>query len=411
MAIEEPPYRVLEKKLAAYREQGLVAMQALEDRQTTDSDIAFLASSLDEKLVDLHDAARRYTIAGKGDHRLRHRVANAIGQILEHDLTDSERDMVADIVTSLVRQAELDLRQSIAHRVCFMEGVPPEVVLQLAHDEFTVAEPVLEFSPVLTDMDLLYIIKSKPAEYWHAIARRKLLDVSVVDALVGVRDDSTAVNLLLNDAVELKTSALEAFAELTKYSDKLAEPLLRRKELPQKIAMDLFWHVAAPLRAHILKNFNIPKNKLDEALQDALEDFKDTSEGYHEPKPSKLMIDLAVQYGRADRISDAVLIKTLRRGQTRFFIALMAERTGLGFSTIHEIMRQVGGQGMAVACRAVKIQKENFVSLFLLSRSLTRGDRAVDALELRKAIKYYDALTEEMAVTILANTIIGATQH
>jgi uncharacterized protein (DUF2336 family) len=174
--------------------------------------------------------------------------------------------------------------------------------------------------------------------------------------------------------------------------------------------MDLFWHVSSGLRSQILKKFNIPKAKLDEALQDALEDFKDTAEGYREPKPSKLMIDLATQYGGADKISDAVLIKTLRRGQVSFFMALMGERTGLSYETIHQIMRQVGGQGMAVACRAVKVQKENFVSLFLLSRSLTRGDRAVDALELRKAIKYFDALSEEMAVSILANTIIDNVQ-
>ncbi|NBX66173.1 MAG: DUF2336 domain-containing protein [Proteobacteria bacterium] len=412
MAIDKPPYKVLEEKLAGYREQGLFAMQAIEDRApAATTDIGFLASSLDEKLVDLHDATRRYTIAGKADLMLRKRIANAIGQILEHDLSDAERDMVADIVTSLVRQAERDLRESISQRLCFMEEAPLEVVLQLAHDSIEVAQPVLEYSPVLTDMDLLYIIQSKSHEYWQAIARRKLLDSSVVEALVDVKEENTALNLLLNDSIELKTTALEAFAELTKYSDKLAEPLLRRKELPQKIAMDLFWHVSAQLRTHILKNFNIPKAKLDEALQDALEDFKDTAEGYHEPKPSKLMIDLATQYGRAGKISDAALIKTLRRGQVRFFVALMGERTGLSHETIHQIMRQVGGQGMAVACRAVKTQKENFVSLFLLSRSLTRGDRAVDALELRKAIKYYDALTEEMAVSILANTIIDASSN
>jgi hypothetical protein len=123
------------------------------------------------------------------------------------------------------------------------------------------------------------------------------------------------------------------------------------------------------------------------------------------------MLDLAIQYGQVNRITDAMLIKTLRRGQVRFFVALMAERTGLSFDTVHEIMRQVGGQGMAIAARATGITKENFVSLFLLARSYTRGDKAVDAIELRKAVKYYNALTEDMATTIMANTIIVGTKH
>lgn len=404
------PHVIIEQKLATHRGLGAERMATILD-QNADMEIGFSAISLDEKLVDLHDASKRYVLGGQQDDQLRTRVANTVGQILEHSLSANERAMVADIIMSLVRQAEIDLKESISERICMMDGIPEDVVLQLAHDTIQVAKPILEHSPVLSDMDLLYIIQSKSAEYWQAIARRKLLDVTVVDALVGCNDESTALCLLLNDSIELKISALEAFAELSKYSDSLAEPLLRREGLPQKIVMDLFWHVSADLREHILGNYNIPKEKLDEALHDALDDFTDTAAGLQDPKPSKLMVDLAEQYGRMDRITDAILIKTLRRGQVRFFVAMMSERTGLPHSTIHQIMRQVGGQGMAVACRATNVRKENFVSLFLLSRSLTRGDRAVDAIELRKAIRYYDAMTEDMATTILANTIISGTKQ
>ncbi|MBU6235292.1 MAG: DUF2336 domain-containing protein [Alphaproteobacteria bacterium] len=405
-----PPHELIEKKLAVYRGIGAAEMASITNKNN-DIDIGFSAQSLDEKLVDLHDASRRYALGGKSDALMRERVVSAVGQILNHDLSFKEKSMVADIVLTLIRQAEIDLRESISERLCVMPEVPPEIVLNLAHDAISVAKPVLQYSPVLSEMDLLYIIQSKSAEYWQAIARRKLLDVSVVDALVDCSDEGTALCLMLNDSIELKTSALEAFAELSKYSEKLAEPLLRRKELPQKIVMDLFWHVSGHLREHILKNFDIPKDKLDAALQDALEDFTDTAAGLQDPKPSKLMQDLAEQYGRIDRITDGILIKTLRRGQVRFFVALMSERTGLPYTTVHQLMRQVGGQGMAVACRATGVLKENFVSIFLLSRSLTRGDRAVDALELRKAIKYFDAMTEDMASTILANTIVAGTKQ
>lgn len=363
--------------------------------------------SLDQMLVELHDAQRRYATASTRKNSLeRQRVVQSVAQILETPITDDDRDMVADVLLSLVRQAERDLRESLSERLCVMEDVPEDVVLYLAHDVINVAKPVLQYSPVLTEQDLLYIIQSKTCEYWQIIAQRKLLDSSVVDALVDRNDETTAMNLLLNDSIALKISALEAFAELSKYSEALAEPLLRRRECPQKLAMDLYWHVSTLLRDRIVKDFKIPKDKLDAALQDALEDFSDTASGTQEPKPSVLMTDLAKQYGKLERINDVMLVRTLRRGQVRFFVALMAERSGLNVTTIHEIMRQVGGQGMAVACRAMGIVKENFVSLFLLSRSLTRGDQAVDALELRKAIKYYDALTEDLATTILADSIL-----
>ncbi len=366
------------------------------------------ASSLDEMLVALHDAQRTYaTSKTETSDIARQRVVHTVAHILESEVTEAQRGMVADILLSLVRQAEADLRASLSERLCIMEDAPEDLILFLAHDIITVAEPILKYSDVLTEQDLLYIIQSKSAEYWQAIAQRKLLDSCVVDALVDRNDETTAKYLLLNDSIALKENAIEAFAELSKYSDELAEPLLSRKEVPQKVAMELFWHVSAHLRQFIVKNYNIPKDRLDAALQDALEDFADTTTlGTQEPRPSALMVDLARQYGNLERINDAMLVKTLRRGQVRFFLALMAQRTGLKAQTIHDLMRQVGGQGLAVASRAVGIAKENFVSLFLLSRSLTRGDQAVDALELRKAIKYYDAMTEDMASSILADSIL-----
>jgi len=373
---------------------------------TTDIDISFTPASFDEMLVDLHDAQRRYNSAEEKETSIaRTRVVQVVSDIAGSALTDQERALAADILLSLVRQAEIDLRESLSERLCVMDGVPEDLILFLAHDVISVAKPVLQYSKILTETDLLYIIQSKGREYWQTIAQRKLLNSTVVDALVDKRDESTAMNLLLNESVELKISAMEVFAELVHYSDRLAEPLLARPELPRKLAMDLFWHVSQDLRTHIVDRFEVSKEQLDAALQDALADFSDSPVAGQVLKPSALMMDLAHQYKRLNRITDGILIKTLRRGQTRFFIALFAERTGLDHSTVLEIMRQIGGQGMAVACRAVNVSKENFLSLFLLSRSLVVADQAVDALELRKAIKYFDALTEIMATRILTTTI------
>lgn len=363
--------------------------------------------SLDEMLVDLHDAQRKYATSTRDKlSASRQRVVQTAAQIIETNISDRERVMVGEILLSLVRQAERDLRESLSERLCVMEDVPEDVVLFLAHDIITVAKPMLNYSPVLTETDLLYIIQSKGREYWQAIAQRKLLDTAVVDALVDRNDEATAINLVLNDTVALTETAISAFAELSRYSEKLAEPLLRRKEVPQNVAMELYWHVSTALRTKIVTDFNIPKDKLNAALHDALQDFSDTAAGLEDPKPSALMVDLAKQYAKLERIDDTMLVKTLRRGQTRFFVALMAERSNLPATTIYELMRQLGGQGMAIACRAMGVAKENFVSLFLLSRSLTRTEQTVDALELRKAIRYFDAITQDFAASILADSII-----
>lgn len=368
-------------------------------------EVGFEASMLDTLLVDLHEAQKAIVQKDSFDREDRQRVIQVISAILGTDLSQHDREMASDVVLSLIRQAETDLRESLAERLCAMENVPEQLILFLAHDNISVAKPVLQYSPCLSDTDLLYIIQAKGTEYWQAIARRRLLEAGVINALAAKRDEPTAMELLLNRAVTLPLSAVEIFADLSKYSVNMAEPLLRRPEIPRDTVMDIYWYVSQDLRDQIVSKFNITRDKVDEALQDALQDFADTAGGVKDPKPSNLMTDLARQYRRTNRINDLMLIKTLRRGQVRFFIALFAERMGLDHLTVFSLMRQVGGQGMAVACRAKDVTKENFISIFLLSRSLTRGDRAVDASELRRAIRYYDAMTPVMAARILMNTV------
>lgn len=365
--------------------------------------------SFDTLLVELHEAQNQFGHRSHAEQSLaRARVVEAVAALANAALTAEERDLVSDILLSLVRQAELDLRMSLSERLCAMDGVPEDLILFLAHDVIPVARPVLRYSELLTETDLLYIIQSKSAEYWQAIAQRRLLNETVVSALVEKRDEKTAHCLLLNERICFENSAMGIFSELSKYSTRLAEPLLARPEISQSIAMSMFWHVSQELRTDILKRFNIPKATLDAALGDALNDFSGAPFAPAlELYPTPLMIDLARQYKRLSRITDTILIKTLRRGQIRFFMALFSERTGLDYDTIHELLRQKGGQGMAVACRAIGVTKENFVSLFMISRTMVRSDDVIDAAELRKAIRYFDALTQVMATRILTGKIHG----
>jgi hypothetical protein len=53
----------------------------------------------------------------------------------------------------------------------------------------------------------------------------------------------------------------------------------------------------------------------------------------------------------------------------------------------------------------MNISKENFVSMFLLGRTIARADEAVNAEELKMAMRYYDGLTFKMAKSILRESL------
>ena len=89
--------------------------------------------------------------------------------------------------------------------------------MALAHDlTAVVAAPILQYSPLLSDADLIEIIAcAQVREVLTAIAGRKPVSEDVSDKLVQSLDVSAVAALLVNrDAIEVKISRLAAYCGL-----------------------------------------------------------------------------------------------------------------------------------------------------------------------------------------------------
>jgi len=73
------------------------------------------------------------------------------------------RKMTYDVLDILVRDQVTRVRQVIAEALKDVADAPPDIIRLLAHDcEIVVAGPVLQYSPLLSDEDLLEIIGEVP---------------------------------------------------------------------------------------------------------------------------------------------------------------------------------------------------------------------------------------------------------
>jgi uncharacterized protein (DUF2336 family) len=358
----------------------------------------------DPLLVNLHDSVSAY----KTDRRnsdCSQDLINNVAAILDANLSESEGNLAADILISLIKQAEKDIRKNLADRLAPRDDLHATLLHYLAYDDIDVAQPVLKFSPLLKDMDILLIIQSKGSEHWQAVADRADISDRVVDLLVAQQDMKTSTCLLRNETIDMDERHLEKIKGQAICDETLADELLNYKTLPRQLAVEIYWHVSIALRNDIANRFDIANNEVNRALEDCVQDFSDTMLQDNARDPSTLMNEVAGLYFAQDKISEHRLVNTLRRRQGRFFIALFSMKSGLKNEIVWNMMRQVGGQGLAVACRAMAISKENFVSMFLLSRTIARSHQAVNADELRMAMRYYDSLTFKTAKDILKDSI------
>ncbi len=358
----------------------------------------------DPLLVSLHDSLRLFKYDQNGDTYY-NSVEASILDILDARLQDTEKAIVTDIIIGIVKQARHDIQKTLSEKLSFRDDLPATLLHYLAYADIHVAQPVLLNSTQLSDVDIMYIIQSKGQDHWRVIARRPEINENVIACLTAKKDAETNIGLLENDTISMSSSLIKQIAAIAGTSEALADKLVAYKDLPQQVAVSLYWHVSTTLRQDIKNRFGIEGRVIDEALEDTMQDFTDSVLQCESMKPSKTMIDIAQRYHAEGRIDEDMLVECLRRRQGRFFIALFACRTKLSHSVVWTMMRQSGGQGLAVASRATNISKKNFVSIFLLSGTLARSQHPVSGDELRMAIRYYEGLSYKVAKDILCDSI------
>jgi hypothetical protein len=193
----------------------------------------------------------RLTDDGNEDVRLALvRRITALAPDLSDDERNRAREKVHESLTRLAQDAIPKVRALLAEALKDVAHAPPSVINRLARDaEIAVAAPVLTFSPVLTDADLLSIIENHPAsEHLSAIARRPGgLTERVTEAIVGTDDTGAIADMLTNRGAQIREATLDALIDRAAAVPAWHGPLVRRPSLPDDAARRLAVYVSDTL--------------------------------------------------------------------------------------------------------------------------------------------------------------------
>ncbi|MBN9553322.1 MAG: DUF2336 domain-containing protein [Alphaproteobacteria bacterium] len=149
----------------------------------------------------------------------------------------------------LARDSAAKVRAILADEIKHLDCVPREVALRLAHDvEDLVAAPILEYSPLLSDADLMEIIAGGQArEALAVIARRRPLSEDVSDRLVQSLDVPAVAALLVNPDARMRKETLDRIVEEAEAIESWHEPLVLRADLSARAIRRIGGFVGASL--------------------------------------------------------------------------------------------------------------------------------------------------------------------
>jgi uncharacterized protein (DUF2336 family) len=212
----------------------------------------------DAMLAHDKDPGIRCELAGKIA-----RLAPSLDQEARADI----RELTLEILQDLARDQIPRVRQIVSEALKDIAGAPPEIIKRLARDaDLMVAAPVLQFSPVLTDDDLIAVIAEGAASgQLAAISRRDGLAEDVSDAVAGSLDEFAIAALLANDSAQIREETLDAIIEQAASVPEWHAPLVSRPQLPSGAAVRLAQFVADQL-LDVLQN----RKELNAAAIDAV---------------------------------------------------------------------------------------------------------------------------------------------
>ncbi|HWE06470.1 MAG TPA: DUF2336 domain-containing protein [Rhizomicrobium sp.] len=267
-----------------------------------------------------------------------------------------ERSLMRDILRRLAGTADAAQRIVLAERIADDPAVPLELVLHLVDDSIEIAVPLILRSAALDEENLLALIARADVTRKILCAQRARIGERVAAALAKSDEECVLLALVHNSTAQISTTIFEILAEKSRRFESLREPLARRSDLPA-----ILW------------------TKIREGLPEATKSLSEKGPVVPRPNDSpeasdnarKLIDKLAV----AGQLGAGFLMRVLLQGQTELFDIAFARLLDLGLEEFRAAFYASDPQGMALACRAVGIDRSVFPTVWGLSTKRRAGPR------------------------------------
>ncbi len=316
-------------------------------------------------------------------------------------LNAREEQLVNELLDSLLKTKDSNVRHELIKKFSDAIQMPRNMAVRFASDDIDVARAVLLTNDSLTEEDLTNVIQTQSADHACAIAARRAVSEAVADALITTGDIRVMQLVAENLGAKLSSYALGLLAEASRVTMSLHKPLMERPELTPDMASRLYWIISQDLRRLTLQRFGVALGQLDTALANTIDEK--LNENLLIKNDEVAMISLAEWLEERMAIAPKLLPQILRLGHFRLFNIVLSRLGNLSLTLVDIIVAEAGGRTLAALCRAINIDKANFVSIFLLSRGARVDDQIVHPRELSLALAAYDRLPVDVAKDLLAS--------
>jgi len=255
------------------------------------------------------------------------------------DLSDDDRAAAEGAFLRLLDDASPLVRQAMAEVFASSVHAPAVIVQALSIDQASVARPVLEYSPLLIDADLVDIVAAGNSEMQCAIARRTSLPASVCAAIAEVGTAAAALELMANASAKLGPISYDRIVERHGHLPAIREKMLMLEDLPSAIRLALVAKLS-----ETLTQFVVGRNWLsaDRAGRVARETRARSTVNIAAQSRGDDMRGLVRHLRATGQLTAGLILRALLSGNLELFDRALVELSGLPQGRVSALLHDRG---------------------------------------------------------------------
>lgn len=313
------------------------------------------------------------------------------------EITSTERKLAEQMFRVLMHDAETSVRKALSEHLKSTNVVPKDIILQLVDDVDEVAVPVLKYSEVLDDNDLLEIIKnSDSAEKFLAISNRKVVNENVSDALIDTKQPKVVKNLLQRTAAKISEFSLgkviSTFAENHDVMDSMAQ----RENLPASVVEKVIKKVGGNMHDLLVKRYGHVMPNISEIVEKSQEaatlKFMGMKSSVSEIKSMVDNMDKTAEIAQNIYENNVELTKTIETLQTsgrlgpisalcmgnlELFAISVARITNVPVANVRKLLHDESGHGLEALYKRAKLPENIFSATKLVVKVINDLDKEI----------------------------------
>lgn len=267
-------------------------------------------------------------------------------EVRARTLSESDRRRAHKVLEFIALDVAAMVRRALAITLKNSPEMPHDIAVKLIRDIDNIAVPLIECSPVLTDEDLLEVLKSRAAAKVMAITRRPSVSGSIVRAIIRFGDSEAVAGLAANDRAQLSDKAYTEMLDLAVSDDLIQESLIKRRDLPPRIVEKLLSLSGESVAQNLSLRHNIDSETALKTARNMREraTIEFSQQDWTDDKLQNY-ID-ALNFG--GKLTASVIVRAAGCGQIRFVEFALARRAGISRAKAALMIHEPGHFGLKV---------------------------------------------------------------